>query len=460
MIDRVILLAERLRVVGFDIGTSEVIDASRTLQFIPIENGNLVRECLRAAMAKAPDPLGRFDRCFDAVFRHRANSADESAASGAANASAPIANNESYGPTGGLDNAVLQALLSGDDDALAALAQQAVSMYDGGADDDGSERRLMHRVLRAIDLSRMLSAAMQQLRRNGEIDELELILRRNELSQRIEEFRRRLAAEIARQLDGRSPLDAPPIPERASLDEIDLLKLSRADYEELRRVLQPLLKKMAAKISQKRKLKSRGRLDVRRTVRRSLQTGGTPIDVVQRRRHPTRPEVVVLCDVSGSVAEFAQFTFSLMNALHNEVRKVRSFAFVDGVAEVTDVFQEAQHDIAVNRLVERRGVVGLDGHSDYGAVFAQFAKQHLEDAVGGGTTVIISGDARGNYRDAGVDTFERISARARRVYWLNPEPTDLWGTTDSLIDSYRHGCTAVHEVRTVGQLADVIAQLI
>jgi uncharacterized protein with von Willebrand factor type A (vWA) domain len=170
--------------------------------------------------------------------------------------------------------------------------------------------------------------------------------------------------------------------------------------------------------------------------------------------------VVVLCDVSGSVAEFAQFTFSLINALHAEVRMVRSFAFVDGVAEVTDVFQEARHDIAVNRLVERRGVVGLDGHSDYGAVFRQFVNEHLEDAVGNGTTVIVSGDARGNYRDAAAELFALIAARARRVYWLNPEPSELWGTTDSLIDSYRLGCTAVHEVRTLGQLADVIAELV
>lgn len=80
--------------------------------------------------------------------------------------------------------------------------------------------------------------------------------------------------------------------------------------------------------------------------------------------------------------------------------------------------------------------------------------------MGSGTAVIISGDARSNYRDGGVDPFQRIAERARRVYWLNPEPCELWGTTDSLIDTFRHGCTAVHEVRTLGQLADVIAELI
>lgn len=458
MLEQLIALADRLRGAGLDVATSEVIDAARALEHLDLLDRKMIRECLRAAMMKEPDPIGSFDRCFDATFRATESGTEPLVAGTSVVGVEP--RDVSNGLTGSMDDEVLQALMSGDTDALASLARQAVEMYAGDGDDAASERRLMHRVLRAVDLSRMLSAAMQHLRRSGDYDDFELGLRRFELSELIEEFRRRLALEIARQLEAVTPTDSPAIPERTSPEDIDLLQLSRTEFDELRRVLQPLLRKMAARIGQKRKLRSTGRLDVRRTVRRSLQSGGVPLEVVQRRRHPHRPDVVVLCDVSGSVAEFAQFTFSLMNALHAEVRKVRSFAFVDGVAEVTDVFQEARHDIAVKRLVERRGVVGLDGHSDYGAVFSQFASDHLEDAVGSGTTVIISGDARSNYRDGGVDQFQRIAERARRVYWLNPEPCELWGTTDSLIDTYRHGCTAVHEVRTLGQLADVIAELI
>ena len=184
------------------------------------------------------------------------------------------------------------------------------------------------------------------------------------------------------------------IPERAAPEDLDLLRLSRADLEEVRRVLQPLLRRLASKVGRKRRRRSSGRLDVRRTVRRSLQSGGVPLEVVMRRKHPHRPEVVVLCDVSGSVAEFAQFTFTIINALHEELRDVRSFAFVDGVAEVSDVFTDAKYEVAVNLLVERRGVVGLDGHSDYGAVFDRFQRLHLDDAVGSGTTLIVTGDAQ------------------------------------------------------------------
>jgi hypothetical protein len=239
-----------------------------------------------------------------------------------------------------------------------------------------------------------------------------------------------------------------------------MLQLSALELSELRRVVQPLARQLAARISSHRRLRSTGRLDPRRTVRRSLQAGGVPFDVVMRRRHPHRPELVLLCDVSGSVAEFAQFTFTLVHALHDELRRVRSFAFVDGIAEVTDLFESAEHEIHVNRFVERRGVLGDDGHSDYGRAFSRFVEHHLADAVSSRSTVIICGDARTNYRPDGADALKAIAAQARRVFWLNPEPETEWGASDSAMDDYRAYCRGAFEVRSLRQLGDVIASLV
>ena len=227
----------------------------------------------------------------------------------------------------------------GDDAQIAILAQQAVDALAGFDDDaEHSERYYLHKVMRAIDLSRMLSAAMQQLRREGELTELELMLARNEFAEMLEQFRRRLAAEIAARM-GAAGIAHADVDIGAGLADRDMLQLSSLELNELRRVVQPLARQLAARISSHRRLRSTGRLDARRTVRRSLQAGGVPLDVVMRRRHPHRPELVLLCDVSGSVAEFAQFTFTLVHALHDELRRVRSFAFVDGIAEVTDLFE-------------------------------------------------------------------------------------------------------------------------
>ncbi len=473
MLDRLLQLAERLRALDIDVSTSEVIDAARGLATLDLHDHATIRACVSAALVKRADQADSFERCFEAIFgaargtEPELSPTDESGSSsdGTAGAHAAHAVRRTPTPTptasafvGSIDDAVLQALLRSDDLALAALADQAVAQYSGIDGADGSERYFMHRVLRELDLSRMLSAAMLQLRSDGGADEMELMLQRGEVSRRLAEFRRRLAAEIARRLEGRtSPATAADL---RHPEDLDLLGVGRAEADELHRLLQPLLRRLATRLGQRRRPTPTGRLDVRRTIRRSQQTGGVPIEAVVRRRHPYRPEIVVLCDVSGSVAEFARFTFTLVNALHAENGRVRSFAFVDGDAEVTDIFATARYEIPVNRLVERRGVIGLDGHSDYGAVFRDFSRNHLSDCVGSATTVLITGDARGNHRHPTDDAFAELASRARRVYWLNPEPQTLWGTDDSLVEYYRRSCTKFVEVRTLRQLSHTIVELI
>ncbi|MEY2553605.1 MAG: uncharacterized protein QOC57_1465 [Ilumatobacteraceae bacterium] len=448
-------LVDQLRRRGIDVTTGATIDAVAALTHLPLDEPEAVRAGLRATLVKTSDPTGEFDRAFRAVFAGFSDADVDAAADHSSTTSDPTA------PTPGqLSSALLQAMQQGDEAQIAFLAQQAVDAFGGmDGDDEHSERYYLHRVMRAIDLSRMLSAAMQQLRREGQLTELELMLARNEFVELLEQFRRRLAAEIATRMAA-GQHDHAGIEIGAALADRDMLQLSALELSELRRVVQPLARQLAARISSHRRLRSTGRLDPRRTVRRSLQAGGVPLDVVMRRRHPHRPDLVLLCDVSGSVAEFAQFTFTLVHALHDELRRVRSFAFVDGIAEVTDLFESARHEIHVNRFVERRGVLGDDGHSDYGRALNRFVDHHLADAVSSRSTVIICGDARTNYRPDGADALKAIAAQARRVFWLNPEPEHEWGATDSAMDDYRAYCRGAFEVRSLRQLGDVIASLV
>jgi uncharacterized protein len=454
LIGRVEVLVDQLRRRGIDVTTGAVIDAFTALTHLPLEEPASVKAGLRATLVKSSDPTGEFDRAFRAVF------AGFAAGSTPDLDEAPDEQPPSVSTPGQLSNALLNALQQGDEAQIAILAQQAVDALAGFDDDaEHSERYYLHKVMRAIDLSRMLSAAMQQLRREGELTELELVLARNEFAAMLEQFRRRLAAEIAARMTS-GGIDRADVDIGAALADRDMLELSSLELTELRRVVQPLARQLAARISSHRRLRSTGRLDPRRTVRRSLQAGGVPLDVVMRRRHPHRPELVLLCDVSGSVAEFAQFTFTLVHALHDELRRVRSFAFVDGIAEVTDLFESARHEIHVNRFVERRGVLGDDGHSDYGRAFTRFVDHHLADCVSSRSTVIICGDARTNYRPDGAEALRMIAEQAKRVFWLNPEPEVEWGETDSAMDDYRAYCRGAFEVRSLRQLGDVIASLV
>jgi uncharacterized protein len=453
LIGRVEVLVGQLRRRGIDVTTGAVIDAFTALTHLPLEEPESVKAGLRATLVKSADPTGEFDRAFRSVF-------SGALAGGWTEVVEPSGEPPPVTTPGQLSNSLLQAMQQGDDAQIAILAQQAVDALAGFDDDaEHSERYYLHKVMRAIDLSRMLSAAMQQVRREGDLTELELMLARNEFAAMLEHFRRRLAAEIAARMTS-SAVEHPDVDIGSALADRDMLELSSLELNELRRVVQPLARQLAARISSHRRLRSTGRLDPRRTIRRSLQAGGVPLDVVMRRRHPHRPELVLLCDVSGSVAEFAQFTFTLVHALHDELRRVRSFAFVDGIAEVTDLFETARHEIHVNRFVERRGVLGEDGHSDYGRAFTRFVEHHLADAVSSRSTVIICGDARTNYRPDGCEALRLIAEQARRVFWLNPEAEGEWGETDSAMDDYRAYCRGAYEVRSLRQLGDVIASLV
>jgi uncharacterized protein len=450
--ERVMQLAQLLRASGLDPSTVEVIDAIRALSMIDLTNKRLVADALRCVMVKQADPDDAFGRAFRQAFTFTDPAQRESTAAGEVASESRDATTPNAGE---LAQKVQQALSDSDRDALGVMAAQAVDALAGIGEVPGSERYFLHRTMRALDVSRMLAAGMMGLRADGQLSELEMTLARNDMAAMIEAFKRALAAEIALRL---SAFDTDIV---GALDPGNrlIVELGTNDLTELRRLVQPLARQLAARIGRRHRLRSTGRLDVRRTVRRSLNFGGVPLDVIAKRKHPHRPEIVLLCDVSGSMAEFAQFTLSLVNALHSELGRVRSFAFVDGMGEVTDLFGDGRYDIPVHRIVERSGVVRLDGHSDYGAAFDHFCDTAL-DAITARTTVIVAGDARSNYRNARTDRFGEISERARRVHWLNPDPIERWDVDDSITSTYRPFCSAMHQVSTLDQLAAAIDQIV
>jgi uncharacterized protein len=451
--DRVMHLAHALRASGLDPSTVEVIDAVRALSMIDLADRRLVRDVLRSVMVKQADPDDLFDRAFRSSF---AVSIDPSSSDATTEQDNTVSNRSSTPPLANdIQRDVQQMLSDNDRDAIGLMAAQAVDTLAGIGEVPGSERYFLHRTMRALDVSRMLAAGMMQRRADGLLTELEMTLARNDMAAMIEAFKRALATEIALRLHAFDTDIAGAVDPGNRL----IVELGTTDLAELRRLVQPLAKQLAARIGRRHRLRSTGRLDVRRTVRRSLNYGGVPLDVIARRKHPHRPEIVLLCDVSGSMAEFAQFTLSLVNALHAELGRVRSFAFVDGMGEVSDLFGDGRYDIPVHRIVERSGVVRLDGHSDYGAAFDHLCGTAL-DAITARTTVIVAGDARSNYRDARTDRFAEISSKARLVHWLNPDPYDSWDRDDSIASAYRPWCRAMHEVSTLDQLAAAIDAIV
>ncbi len=417
----------------------------------------LLRTALSSTLIKRHDDAAVFDELFDQCFAVSPSAVPTAGAVPPAGA----VRTEDTAPAG-LERlgSLVAALRAGDDDAVRALVNEAVERASGIGTVEGSERYFVYRVQRALDLAGLLAAAMRAERQEAPgASALDLRLARDDLALRIEELRRLIAAEVRRRRHLLAPATATPsLPPR--IEEIEVGEATALDLAAVRAAVRPLARRLASRVAQRRRLRRHGRLDVRRTMRRSLGSGGVPLDPSFRHRKVSKPVVVVLCDLSGSVAEFAGFTLSLVHALHSELAGLRTFVFVDGVAEVTDVIGRAEEAIEPRHLLTRTGVVTGDGHSDYGRVFDRFWTVHAPTVLTPATTLIVAGDARTNHRPGGLASFRLMCERSRRTYWLNPERRAEWDETDSAIGDYAPWCTAVFEVRTLRQLADAVVEIV
>jgi uncharacterized protein with von Willebrand factor type A (vWA) domain len=470
LIDRLLALSVAMRRSGIPVTQSETLDAVQALGRIELARREEVREALAAVSLTAGHQRVTFDALFDLFLPARP--------SGTLDLEGSIgATGDAAGAEGDPDDAstrdeapddpeafveeLIRRLLEGDERELARLAREAVDRFGripGQAAGGGGWFR--YRVMRVVDPTRILAELLRRSHLDGtEVSALEERLVRDELEARLARLQQEIDAEVRRRAAAdRDPSSIARSSVPAALEELDLLHLSPRQQEELRARVRPLAHRLAARAAVRRRRGNDGRLDMRRTVRASLSTGGVPLTPVLRPRRPHRPELFVLCDVSGSVATFARFTLMLVHTMQEQFSGVRSFAFVDALDEVTHLFDGEDVEVAVARLMEEAAVVWSDGHSDYGRSLATFVERHGAE-VTSRSTVIILGDARTNYRPPGTWAVEQLQRRARRVWWLNPEPRSAWDSGDSVAGSYARFVEEMVEVRNLRQLATFVGDV-
>jgi len=471
------MIAE-LRQIGVPVSLAERIDAVHSLRHLPVADRDTVKAALRAVLVKTRDHELAFDAVFDLYFAAQGPAdpnASPPAAGGAAGQNGHGAGNgqgAGNGPgsgqglgsldAGALSELLLTALREGNEPMLRALAATFVDRYAGfepGRPVAGTY--YVFRTLRAVDPDRLLArlaetgetaeTGAEPLRRRLDIEGYEAQLAR---------FRQLVEAQVRRRLvDDRGAAAVARTLRRPLPEDVDFLTSSRDQIADMRAVLDPLTRRLASRLAAKRRHKRRGALDFRRTVRRSLSTGGVPVRPAFRKPHPSKPELFVLADISGSVATFAAFTLQLMYAMRSQFSRVRSFVFVDGIDEVTDVLQQAPDVVEAARHINAAGSgVWLDGRSDYGHALSTFWDTWGEQ-VRRRTTVIVLGDARTNYHDPREGALKAVSQRAGHLFWLNPEPTAAWNSGDSVIARYQPFCDAVRECRNIRQLRAFVEDL-
>jgi hypothetical protein len=463
-----------LRTAGLPVSMTENLDAMRALEFIPIDDRSMFRSVLSATLVKHERHQQAFETVFDvyfALFSHGVDGEDGAEGPEGSDAlAAGASESEASGGGGGtplsreeMAAMLLQALANFDRDAMRRLAAIAVQQFAGmepGRPVGGTY--YLYRTLRKLDLDELEVRLMDQARDRGEVGEGELAdrLAHEEYQARLRELREMVEEEIRRRLVADRGAEAMARTLRKPLPEdIEFMHASREEMLALQRAVYPLTRAMAARLAQRRRRRHRGHLDFRKTVRESLSYGGVPVEPKFRNPHPSKPEIMVVADVSGSVASFARFTLQFVYAMASQFSKVRSWVFIDGIDEVTRYFQEADDVIdAVQRVNTEADVVWVDGHSDYGHALATWHRRHFAE-ITPKSSIILLGDARNNYHASEAWVVDAMRKRGRHVYWLDPEPRAYWDTGDSIVSEYGRFCDGVFECRNLRQLQQFVATI-
>ncbi len=272
--------------------------------------------------------------------------------------------------------------------------------------------------------------------------------------EQIQAFERHLRRELERALIERTE-KLPPSRPLAELDRA-LPTSPTQDLAAVHRAVAQLKRRLATLGHEQRGRRRAAAVDMRRTMRASLETGGVPLRLRYRPKRPRRPEIYVLCDVSTSVTSASVFFLSVLHALHDSFRKLRSFVFIERISEVTEVFERERDFRAISERISREGgVADVSGYTDYGRVWLEFLEEISED-LDPRSTVIVLGDARTNGREPHAEVFARIAERAGRTFWLNPEPRLYWNYGDSVMAAYERHCTAAFECWTTKHLENFV----
>nr|WP_095872481.1 VWA domain-containing protein [Streptomyces sp. TLI_235] len=452
-------LVQALRGHGLRIGPGETADAAAALEVLGLADRERVRAGLAAVLLRADGQRAVFDAVFDLFFPLGVGTPH-----GAAAAADPADPAEQAALLADLRDRLAEALAAGDTAAGARLAGEAVEALGRYGTSPGTDGWSAYQTLGRLQPETLLARVLAALRAGdggrGADDDLADRLAEDEVRRRIREFRAQVGTEARRRVAELRGTER--IAERAvapAPDRVDFLTAGADQLAELRRTVQPLARKLATRLAARRRRAAHGRIDLRRTLRRSLSTGGVPMRPAYRQRRPARPEIVLLCDVSGSVAGFAGFTMLLVRAMRDQFGRVRVFAFVNRTDEVTRlVAADADPAGLTRRILTEAAVAGWHGSSDYGAALGEFADRHL-DAVGPRTAVLVLGDARTNGWDPNLPALRRIADRARRVIWLNPEQAALWGTGDSAALAYA-GLVEMHPCRNARRLTELVSRLL
>ncbi len=467
LLDRHIGFVEALRDAGLPVSLAEGLDAIHAIDALGLDRRETLRAAYAATLVKRQNHRPGFDQVFDLYFpllvgdghsqdRIVPNEQHLEGAPGDADRSGLSGFEDGPQALADFRDALTTAMAMGDPDAMTMLSREAVQRFGlirGRG--PGEQRWSSYNVMNRVSPDELVEQAL----RGMGVDTGDDPALRRLVEAQVREFERRVDEEVRRRAaEVRGPQHVARHTIRPAIEQVDFTSARKAELELMRREIQPLARRLATRLSREHHSRSRGPLDFRRTVRASMSSGGVPMETRHKPRRPGRADLVVLCDVSGSVANFASFTLMLVFALREQFNRVRAFTFVDEIHEVTDRFTAgADPAQTMSELAAGARYATLWGRTNYGRAFTRFADLH-PDALTPKTNLLVLGDARSNHTDLALPVVKDLVYAARHSWWLNPEHSRNWNTGDSAAREYG-ALVPMVECRNLTQLGEFVHDL-
>jgi uncharacterized protein with von Willebrand factor type A (vWA) domain len=459
MVNLVLKFVSCARTAGLRVSTSEVLDCLHQLELVDILEEPQFAAVLRANFAKSRREQYHFDRLYHLFFHELRQKPSTAFSESLAEQIQDVL--EALGAEG-TENETFQTLLdflAGDPLPFFEQLQQIGSNADDQNRGPGSNLgAVTHRLEIMLGLNAVEDAMGQLLAEYR--DQMNWEIRRDlkaHLEDRLESARRLLTRDSHvyenlsdKTLSYRKRLD--------QLGEIHFASLTKKETETMREVIEQLVRKLKDTISRRYAHHRKGVLDIKKTLRRSASYQGIPLELFYRDRPLRKAKIVALCDVSGSVWSAARFMLNMLYSLQECFTQVRSFVFVAGLDEVTNVFEAHEINQAIEKILKEANIE-YNAATDYGLTFRQFKKRYL-DILNKKTTLIIIGDGRTNYTNPEEGILDEMQERSRRLIWLNPETAYFWYTGDSEMRTYMEYCDEVRPCQNLNQLLDFIESLV
>lgn len=463
MESRIVEFANVLRRNGVRVSLSENMDAFRALELLGLENPTLFRSALRTTLIKRAGDIQPFEELFNFFFLGIGEAIDaldrrimEELGLSPQQFQEMLEQIQKFlREMEGELSELTKALLSGNQGDLERLLREAMEQEMRSGNSESLRSTPFTRMSGRLQMDRVQSeierfkGMLQMIGQNGE--DLQNVMRY--LDERMRDMYR-LLRELLQQEQRKQGMEPRDSSQRSSLADKSFSFYTEDDIRRMNDAVARLAQRLKNRLSVRRKRAARGRFNVKQTLRKNLQYGGVPFKIQLDRRKKTKPQVMVLCDISDSVLNASRFMLQFVYSIQDLYAKVRSFVFVSEIGEVTKLFEE--HDI--NAAVEtalKGDVIDVFSHSNFGRAFEMFHRNYFT-AINSKTTVLIIGDGRNNYNRPNDWVLREIKSKAKQLIWLNPESRMTWGVGDSEMPRYAPNCHIAEECRSINQLYKIV----